>query len=85
MRSNTSVARVARPPELAGRGPKADRQAADAAAPSRFDLAAERAMARHSAAEWALLEPTKRTDAIYAELRRLDAEFSRKRGADRLR
>lgn len=58
-----------------------ERPEAYEAPPSRFDIAAERAMSKHSAAEWALLEPGERTDSIYAELRRLDAEFSRKRSS----
>ena len=52
---------------------------------TRFEIAAAQAMARHSPAEWALLEPRKRTDEIYAELRKLDAEFNRKQNPDRLR
>ena len=44
--------------------------------PSSFDIAAARAMARHSRDQWALLEPAKRTQAIYAELRRVDAGFT---------
>lgn len=40
---------------------------------SRFDLAAARAMGRYTAEQWAMLEPFQRSQAIYAELRRLDA------------
>lgn len=43
---------------------------------SRFDVAASRAMARYTPAEWALLEPSRRTQAIYAELRRVDSEVN---------
>ncbi len=39
---------------------------------TRFDIAASRANARYTAEAWALLDPGKRTAAIYAELRRLD-------------
>jgi len=41
-------------------------------ASARFQVAVERAMSRHSTSEWAVLEPRRRTDAIYTELRRLD-------------
>lgn len=44
--------------------------------PSSFDTAAARAMARFSRDQWALLESSKRTQAIYAELRRIDAGFT---------
>ena len=81
MRSNTPAARAVRTPEGAERRLKPERLVADGEPQSRFDLAAGRAMARHTPAEWALLEPTKRTDAIYRELRRLDTEFSRKQGS----
>ncbi len=45
--------------------------------PTRFDLAAARARARYSAEEWVLLDPGKRSTAIYAELRRIDGAYSR--------
>ena len=45
--------------------------------PSRFEVAAARAKARYSAEEWVLLDPGKRSTAIYAELRRIDGSFSR--------
>ncbi len=52
------------------------RAEAHAAPLSRFDLAAAHAMAQYTPAEWALLEPSRRTQAIYAELRRVDLEVS---------
>lgn len=45
--------------------------------PSRFEVAAARARARYSPEEWVLLDPGKRSTAIYAELRRIDGSFSR--------
>lgn len=45
--------------------------------PSRFEVAAARAKARYSAEEWVLLDSSKRSTAIYAELRRIDGSFSR--------
>jgi hypothetical protein len=44
---------------------------------SSFELAAERARARFPSGVWALLEPGQRSDAIYAELRLIDAEAAR--------
>jgi len=82
VRSQTHAIRAARDPDGAEKRMTAQRQPARAEPPSRFDVAAARAMARHSPAEWALLEPTKRTDAIYAELRRVDAQLSRTQGSD---
>ena len=40
--------------------------------PDRFELAAQRARARFSAEEWVLLDPGRRSGAIYTELRRID-------------
>ena len=44
---------------------------------SRFDIAAARARARYTAEEWVVLDPAKRSTAIYAELRRIDGTLSR--------
>ena len=41
--------------------------------PSTFDIAAARAQARFTVEQWALLEPGRRSSAIYTELRRIDA------------
>ncbi len=74
MRSSAPAARATRAPE------GGERQSAEAGPPSSFDVAAARAMARYSPAEWALLEPSQRTEAIYAELRRLDSALRRQGG-----
>jgi hypothetical protein len=42
-------------------------------ASSRFDVAANIARSRYTAEQWALLEPRRRSAAIYGELRRLDS------------
>jgi hypothetical protein len=73
MRNNSSALRLAR---LAEARPEPDPPAPEAAHQSRFDIAAARAMVRYTPAEWALLEPSRRTASIYTELRRLDAEWS---------
>jgi hypothetical protein len=68
------------PSDLPAPPPDPQPRAQDAAftePPSRFDIAAARARARYSAEEWVLLDPGKRSTAIYAELRRIDGAFSR--------
>jgi len=41
---------------------------------ARFQLAAERAASPYSALDWACMEPRARSEAVYRELRRLDAD-----------
>jgi hypothetical protein len=44
---------------------------------ARFQLAAERAASSYSALDWACLEPRARSEAVYRELRQLDADWAR--------
>ena len=75
MRKNSSALRLTRGSDVGDRPHYPEPASTEPAPQSRFDIAAERAMARYSAAEWVLLEPVRRTGAIYEELRRLDAEL----------
>ena len=71
----SSASAAAEPQSVTDPSSRASEKAQDP--PSRFEVAAARAKARYSAEEWVLLDPGKRSTAIYSELRRIDGSFSR--------